>query len=368
MAKKVKFEKSAMAEVVKNYVHFSGENIANIFQRLEEPNRLTYHEDIWTLSHPENYDGSAGYVLREDSLKKGFVPLSKEHKTLNLIDGKRKILAPLTSSVYHFLAEDVAEIVRIINSEEYSDLELIIDISGVADFMSNRPDYDMYYLFLQTLKDKKIKHRIANFSEFQAIYIDNFFGIGNGYSEFSRFSDIRSHFSDYLYNKDDKPTRKVFLSRRKVPEPEFHPYISPETGQEELIIPTRIDDQQRLEDVFKDAGFEIIYPEDFATFRDQINYFYSVKTIASLTSSGLTNSIFMQPGGTVVEVVSPLTARPIANGRPGYLNKEFHNYYKNIAASVGHLYIGLPNGFGKMSMLDEFFETNHSALSIIKGL
>lgn len=359
-------EKSIIKEAIKEYIHFSGEQISNLFEAIEEPSRLQYYEDIWTLVHDSSYDMSAGFIFKEENTKLGMVGLPSEMKTLNLIDGKRKLVIPLTSSVYHFLAEDVADIVSAIVGGPYQDLEIIIDVSGITFLLYNRPEYDMYWLLLQSFKDKKIKHKVVNFREFDAIYIDNFFRLSNGFSEFSRFNDIYEYFLDYVKDKSVEPTRKVFLSRRKVSQPEYFEYVDPFTSETRRADPSRIDDEKALDDMFKKLGFEIVYPEDFESFQDQINFFYSVKTIASLTSSGLTNSIFMQPGGTVVEIITPLTARPISNGDPGYLNREFHNYYKNISATKGHLYIGLPNTYASIDKLKEFFNINQNAEKILK--
>jgi hypothetical protein len=355
-----------MAETLKEYINFSGEQIAHAYHRIEEPGRMSYHEGLWTLMHPDDYSPSAGFVFREDSMKRGFVGFREDTKTLNLINGSRKMILPLTSSVYHFIAEDMGDIVKAISDERYSDLELIIDISGVLDLMTNRPDYNMYFLLLQSLVDKKIKHRVVNFSEFDAIYIDEFFLVSNGYSEFSRFENIYNYFLDYVTDKSVEPTRKVYLSRTLVPEPEYHAYVDPETGEPGSFSPTRMDDQSGLESLFEDMGFEIIYPEHFKTFEEQVNFFYSVKTVASLTSSGLSNAIFMQPGGTIVELITPLTARPISNGVPGYLNREFHNYYKNIAASKDHFYIGLPNTSAKLDDFKSFLDRNSNAVRVLK--
>lgn len=362
-----KIPKSVLASNIKEFVYHLDEQIAHIFQKLEEPELLPYHDGINTLVHAVEVDLSTGFVFRDETLKPGYVAIPNHEKTLNLIDGNRKLVVTLTNSVYHFLAEDVADIIKAIKGE-YSDLELIVDISGVANFISHRPDLDMYYLLLQSFKDKGIKHKVVNFSDYKAIYIDNFFLVGHGFSDFSRFPDIYEYFLDYIKDKDAQPTKSVYLSRKKVPEPSEHIYPDPKTNDLISVSPKRIDNEERLEELFVSLGFEVVYPEDFETFEEQLNFFYSVKTVASLTSSGLTNSIFMQPGSTVVEVITPLTARPINNGEAGYLNREFHNYYKNMATTKRHLYVGLPNPYCKMEELDDFISSHESAVKVLKAL
>jgi hypothetical protein len=365
--KKNRVPRSVVSQTIKEYIHFQGEQISNILEKIEEPNRLEYYEDVWTLVHPNGLNTAGGFVFTPETTKQGYMSFPPDaFKTLNLVDNKNKMVIPLGSSVYHFLAEDVADIIKILNTEEYKNLELIIDVSSILDFMYKRTDYDMYWLFLKSLNDKKIKHKVVNFKDYGAIYIDNFFLVSNSFSEFERFNNTYNYFLDYITDKTTTPTRKVYLSRTKVPGPTEWDYTDPKTGDIKSAKASRFDDHDRLEKIFKKLGFEIVYPEDFKTFEDQINFFYSVKVVASLTSSGLTNSIFMQPGGTIVEVITPLTARPIAAGVQGFLNKEFHNYYKNLAATKKHLYIGLPCPHSTMDELEEFFVMNESALKLLK--
>ena len=65
----------------------------------------------------------------------------------------------------------------------------------------------------------------------------------------------------------------------------------------------RINNENQLENLFINIGYESIYaPEKFKNFEEQINYFNEVKTLVAISSSGLANSLFMQPQTTLFEL------------------------------------------------------------------
>jgi hypothetical protein len=79
-----------------------------------------------------------------------------------------------------------------------------------------------------------------------------------------------------------------------------------------------------------------------------LDLFYETKVLASITGSGLANAAFMQPGQTLIEIVTPLVV-PV--GSPGhkkdltnpYYVQELHNFYKNLAFYKDHTYLGIHN-------------------------
>jgi hypothetical protein len=135
----------------------------------------------------------------------------------------------------------------------------------------------------------------------------------------------------------------------------------------------RIDDHSKIEKIFLDLGFEIVYPEDFNNFQEQLDFFYSVKSLASITSSGIVNAVFMPPGGNIIEIVTPLiTQSPVVSNE--YLKKhnvnptdyeidintvqEIHMFYHNLAFFKDHTYIGIPNYSRDSDKLQAFIDNN----------
>ncbi len=347
-------------------IHYgSASDIAHKFEFIEEQPELTYFEGIKSLVHKE---GSmlVGFVFSPETVLDGYLA-GNHFRRLDLTTGKKKLVKSITSSYYHFLLEDCSDIIQIINDEKYAGLELIIDISGVASIIDEK-SADFIKFFLQTLNDKNVPHKIVNFANFDVVNIDHFYLVKPSYSPYAAMQNLYEHFKDYVVDKDVVPHKKVFLSRGKFDEDPYAHYKDSH-GVEHKVFRKRIDDEAELEKFFADKGFEIVYPEDFEDYEEQINFFYSVKTVASLTSSGLSSAALMQPGGNLVEVITPLVAAPTSDdGTVGLLNRELHNYYKTIALLKSHLYIGLPNPYCKMDDLKAFAENSATLDKILKEL
>lgn len=110
----------------------------------------------------------------------------------------------------------------------------------------------------------------------------------------------------------DKPagTRKFYVSRARA---RFRKVLN----------------EEELESKLKDHGFEIIQTDDWSL-AEQIAAFSECNTLVGIHGAGLTNCLFMPPGGKVVE-----------------LRKREPNYgYWHLAESVGHKYFyyhGVPD-------------------------
>lgn len=366
MNKKLKAPVSVLKTELKSYISNKNEDIAHVFSKLEQPSNLQYFDGIYSIDTSMFIDGMRFFAFNDKNIKRGFVS-SDNLKTLSLIDGKNKILTSVTSSVYHFLCEDVHHIL-LAATGEYKELEIIINISNIRDKIADLTKMNLFNVFFKTLTDKGVKFRLVDFDEFDVINVDNFFVMQAGFSSLDRFNMLHDYFSIHLDYPDENPFRKVYVSRRKVGSPNKTVYRD-EFGNFNDISLDRVDDEEQLENIFKSFGFEIVYPEDFSDFIEQLNFFNSVKTIASLTSAGLSNMSFMQPGGNVVEIITPLTARPLNGaGEPGFMNREFHNYYKNMAVTKNHFYVGIPNLYCKVEDIKTFIKSNKNLEQLLKDI
>jgi phosphoribosylaminoimidazole (AIR) synthetase len=133
----------------------------------------------------------------------------------------------------------------------------------------------------------------------------------------------------------------------------------------------RIDDEKRLEDYFLSLGFEIVYPDEFKSFEEQMNFFYSAKTVASLTGSGLTNACFMQPGSTVIEICTPLISfTQIGNGVTDHGSvgqEEIHHFYNVISTMMDHNYIAIQNMSRSSEHVIQKIENNKSLKKFLES-
>ena len=119
----------------------------------------------------------------------------------------------------------------------------------------------------------------------------------------------------YVKEKDKIPFKKVYLSRRKVwrniEENDLYQKglkIDLNSKKSRPRTEIRIFEEEKLENFLSNYNFEILHPEEFfdKDYISQINYFYEVKTLMSVTSSGLVNQMLMQSNTNIIEISTPL--------------------------------------------------------------
>lgn len=333
-------------------------------------NHLPFWDGIHTIKNIKETDvfnpnKLKVFELNEKTVTRGYVEADNA-KVIHFINTRKKFIKTIVSSYYHAIADDLAEIVYAI--DKYPNAEIIINVSDIRGGL-DKPAWDFVGFFLRCLDDRKVKYTLVEFSKFDVIYMNNFTMLAFPFHSGARLDMLSDFFKKYVTNKKEKPYRKVYVSRGKMP---------PRKDSEDAINfsyknDNRIDSHEKIEKVFADLGFEIVYPEDFKTFQDQLDFFYSVKTLASLTSSGIVNGLFMQPGGTIVEVTTPLiTQSPVVNDI--YLTQhgidpneysldintvqEIHMFYQNLAFFKEHLYLSIPNYFRDSEKVSKFIESN----------
>jgi hypothetical protein len=273
----------------------------------------------------------------------------------------------LVRSFYNIIADDLAEIVYALTINP--DVELIINVSDVADQLE-RPEWDMVKFFLDCLDKKKIKYTLVDFTKFDVVYIDNFTNLVFPFHSGARLDLL----TDFLLENVSGPkfpteNRKVFVSRRNTLSSDF----LPDAVNFSYKNDKRVDDAENLENVFKDLGFEIVYAESLGSFEDQVRFFSSVRVLAGVTGSGLTNALFMQPGGVLIELSTPLiTHSPMISGNYFKKNKidptsmnpnpnmvqEIHMFYHNLAFFKELLYLSIPNFTRESEKIRDFIATN----------
>ena len=223
---------------------------------------------------------------------------------LNLISDQDKVLIPLTDSFYHFWHDEVGIILTYHNYDK--NIKIVIDEGRYDGSVSS----GMIKFLFKALDYHKVNYVKINSKSLDGFLINNLISIPrNPALRFNIPETLYDFFKPFIKNPDNQPYRKAYFSRSALPDRDFSETMT----DEEQFFPyhlhhdNRIDSHKKIEDFFRSKGFEIVVPEkDFESFEDQLNYVYTVKTFASLTSSGLTNTAFMQPNQTVIELVTPL--------------------------------------------------------------
>lgn len=269
---------------------------------------------------------------------------SNDIRALTISSEGPKAYMMIHASVYHFFMDIAGSILSFV--ENNPDVELILD-TAVIKVIMNFQQYDFFNFFFNALKDQGYKVTIIDSTDNIAINIKDFWVIPNAESPDKAPIRLFNFFNKYIDNPNQKPYRDVYVSRKKIdnrPLPEERRVFG-------IDDDNRIDDHDALEKLFIDNGFEVIYPEDFKNFKEQINFFHSVRTLVSLTSSGIVNACFMQPNQTIVELVTPfiIDIQPnqmdIEQGykEPRLIIEELHHFYQKIAFYKNHKYVGIQN-------------------------
>ena len=263
-------------------------------------------------------------------------------EVLDLVSDQPKVLISLTTSYFHLYHDHFGELLS--QYELTPDAKFVIDISAIAD-MDPLPHY--IKMLFKILNDKGVDYVSVDLRKVNRLNVNNLY-YRDGKAESLEINDpsprIRDAVQAYIKDKNAPANKKVFLSRKNFQGRDLSFLIK---GRLPYENDNRIDDEELLQKYFKSLGFEIVIPEDFKSFEDQINYFDKVKVLVSTTSSGFINAAFMRPGSLMFEVTTPLISfSSIGNGVTSPLSQcqeEIHHFYHMMSIALGHSYVSIPN-------------------------
>lgn len=159
------------------------------------------------------------------------------------------------------------------------------------------------------------------------------------------------------------PFRKAYLSRKKVANG-LTVHLSDENSfspdSPNYTFAQRIDDSDRLEKYMIDKGFEIVYPEDFAGLKEQIEYMRTVRTLVSISGGGLINTLFMQPGQTVIELQTEIITRAATNRDKNVPFKDLvfeyerrvHPHFQELSHIAGQYHFSVSNDMNVDTLIE----------------
>jgi hypothetical protein len=296
------------------------------------------------------------YFHIDGNMLKGYVE-SSNAASINLINGKNKLVKSICYSFYHSIMDDISEILYAL--EKYPDHDVVLDISDIyGGLYAPGAEWDFFNFFVQTLKENGTAVSLVQLKNYDVVYMDNFKIVNFIYESGQKSNLVYEFFKPKVTNPDVKPTKNVFVSRGKMERRD-------DVITEGLSFTNdcRMDDHQALETYFAELGYDIIHAEKFNSFQEQLDYFYSVKNLVSITGSGLTNAAFMQPGGSMFEIVTPLVvAVPPPDAPKDITNpffvQEIHNFYKNLAYYQDHTFACVQNPTRSIEEFKEKIESN----------
>lgn len=326
----------------KRTIHKYGQAVASTIEISEDDayEPLKYYSGIYTIRNitPETSD-DLFYFFPENMIP-GYV-YAESQRTIDLIDNRDKLVISMVNSFYHSILDNMSELIYALKM--YPKHKVIFDVSEMrASLESGEQYHNAFLYFLDILKKRKIDYEIVPLKKYDVIYINNFHVVHFHKETHQKANVVYDFFKPEFTNQDAKPTKNVFISRKYTTGRDY-------SGVAHGLSYTnddRMDDHEAIDKYFESLGYEIVYSEFFNSFQEQIDYFYEAKTVASITGSGLSNAVFMQPGQIMIELVTPLV---VPTGRPGkqkdltdpYYVQELHNFYKNLAFFKDHLYLGI---------------------------
>ena len=262
----------------------------------------------------------------------------REHpRAKKIISDDPKILIEIHKSPLHHLINTYGSILNGLNLFENPTFVFNTKWLTPADI-----DYNLVEFFYFFIKDNNINRVYLDPSKDEDVLINNFY-----YSNFSQehpipnpINLINKSFLKYVI-KTDKPYKKVYLSRKK----NIANTASFDQNNTKLIqeASIRLFDEEILEEYFKNKNFEIIYPENFNSFIEQINYFNKVKTLVSLSGGALMNGILMQPKGNLIEISTDLITPHSAVKSHGNFVKAHHHFGHNVAHEIDLYFYSIKN-------------------------
>lgn len=151
----------------------------------------------------------------------------------------------------------------------------------------------------------------------------------------------------------DVAGRKVYISRASSRQQSTDQY---KTSNEYIRISESIEEE--LESVLKLQGFNIAIPEkDFSSIEDQIRYMSEASVIVATSGSGLTNMLFMENGGLVVELSTEIETHSDREGT----YSEYVPFFNSLANAKGHTHLTIPLAAGVSAISEtiaKFTRTN----------
>lgn len=238
-----------------------------------------------------------------------------------LEDNKTYVIMQSKSGYHHFFINIMLPALLVLKELGLQNLHFVL-----CDLNVGPEEQNFEGLLVELLQENEISYTEINSSDFEYINAKNFIPI-NG-------ADIENGIPllyNYLVVKYDvateTPNKKIYVSRKNYPSHDI-----------------RVDNEEALENYFIEKGFQVVYPEDITTFKEQFELFNSCSTLAALSGSGITSLIFMQEGQEVIEIISELmVGSSIADDGSTMTHYGLHDHYKEFSILKNHRYLSIQN-------------------------
>jgi hypothetical protein len=248
------------------------------------------------------------------------------------------IFCSTESMFFHYFYNIMIPALKAIESFDNKKIHFVLDGRYKKE---NGDNFD--HLLSELLYEKQINYTTLVGGNYEYINAKNFVVLNASYMP-EGVDLLYNYLIEKYRSVISPPHKKIYISRKNQKTEE-----------------KRIDNEEELEEFFKNKGFEVVYPEDFKTFKEQFEFFNSCHILAGISGSGLTNLMFMQKKQIVIEIVTQLEIRGSYEG----IRLETHHYYKEMSAPKNH---ALLNIFNKEKSVESFKNQISTFLNSIRPI
>lgn len=292
-----------------------------------EPRDPVYYEDLHKIE--DGFDAQTPQILKMN----GYVFNEKEKNNTDFfIDGfTRKVVVRFESSFFHAFFHTLGPILYEHSKDPGVEI-ILLQSSKEKDAFSTSGNF-----ITKVLRDLKIKYTVVQTHSVYPPVLNNFYYYENVElcgAYIKCLNDVINKYRDI--SKENN--KKIYITRGKrenLSVTQVHLMTEEEKKNLPFLDDLRIDNEDELEDLLRNNGFEIVNGETFTELEDQIRFFDQAKVIVALSGSGLTNSLFLRDGATVIELTTTQLVKK---------NIEFHYHFYLIATIfTDKIYISIPN-------------------------
>jgi capsular polysaccharide biosynthesis protein len=238
-----------------------------------------------------------------------------------LEDNKTYVIMESRSNYHHFFINLMMPALMVLDEVSHEGLHFVL-----CDLNLRPGEENFDSLLVELLQERGIPYTEMSISDFDYINAKNFIPV-NG-------ADLETGVPllyNYLLNKynivTETPNKKIYISRKNYPNRDL-----------------RVDNEESLENYFIEKGFQIAYPEDITTFREQFELFNSCSTLAGISGSGLTSLIFMQENQKLIEILTEvMVGFTMSDDETKIIDYGIHDHYREMSLLKNHTYLVVLN-------------------------
>lgn len=304
------------------------------FYHIYDKKDFAVHLNEKVLFSEHNFDKETKVV--NSYFDKALSPIEDESSITEIINENFKGLIQIPNSYFHYFPDFIGTVFVFLESCIKSNIKKVeLVLIELTEKQETVKEFETFFKHcLSKFEDKiEISYITINQAQKSESAFDSYIKVNN--STIIEQQDIGISL-DFIYdsaktfaNLSDNtlPNKKIFLSRKKD--------LNKDKAEHRHIY------EEEAEKFFESVGFEIVNAESFGSLEEQIKFFDSVSVFAGYTGSGLTSSMFMKPGQTLIEIVCPIKFGTCPND--GGDEWEIHNFYKTFSILKNHTYVAIAN-------------------------